>query len=105
MNTPKTRPVPIRRCTACGKQDAKGTMLRVARSSEGLVAVDPKGKAPGRGAYVCPEAACFEQGVRRGRLEHTLKVKLSPEERAKLFEDLKAAASTPLMMARRSSSF
>ena len=77
-------------------------MLRVARSPEGVVAVDLKGKAPGRGAYVCPEAACFDQGVRRGRLEHTLKVKLSPEERAKLFDDLKAAALSRTQLVTRS---
>jgi hypothetical protein len=45
-------------------------MTRVVRRADGSVAVDPSGKAPGRGTYVCDDAACHEpkrlaEGVRR----------------------------------------
>jgi hypothetical protein len=33
-------------------------MIRVVRSADGTVAVDPTGKAPGRGTYLCDRAAC-----------------------------------------------
>ena len=33
-----------------------------------MVVVDPSAGAAGRGAYVCPDAACVEQALIRGRL-------------------------------------
>jgi hypothetical protein len=35
-------------------------MTRVVRSADGSVAIDPSGKAAGRGTYVCDDAACRE---------------------------------------------
>ena len=84
--------VPIRRCAWCGEHEAKGALLRVARSPQGVVALDLKGKAPGRGAYVHAEKSCLENAIAKGRLDHTLKVRLSPEERAQLLSSIHAAA-------------
>jgi predicted RNA-binding protein YlxR (DUF448 family) len=33
-------------------------MTRVVRGADGVVTVDPSGKAPGRGTYLCDQAAC-----------------------------------------------
>jgi hypothetical protein len=33
-------------------------MIRVVRRADGSVAVDHTGKAPGRGTYLCDQAAC-----------------------------------------------
>jgi hypothetical protein len=33
-------------------------MTRVVRRADGSVAVDPTGKAPGRGTYLCDQAGC-----------------------------------------------
>jgi predicted RNA-binding protein YlxR (DUF448 family) len=35
-------------------------MSRVVRSTDGTVALDPGGKAAGRGTYVCDDPACRE---------------------------------------------
>jgi predicted RNA-binding protein YlxR (DUF448 family) len=43
------------------------------RSSSGAVTVDANGRAIGRGAYVCPDAACLERGLARGRLTHAFR--------------------------------
>jgi hypothetical protein len=45
-------------------------MSRLVRRADGSVAVDPTGKAPGRGTYLCDQAACREparlaEGVQR----------------------------------------
>ena len=50
-----------RSVTAAIAQDEmknKKDLIRVVRSPEGDVSLDFKGKKPGRGAYVCPDAAC-----------------------------------------------
>ena len=41
----------------CRTKRPKGELLRVARAPDGSVMLDPAGRAPGRGAYVCREPA------------------------------------------------
>ena len=47
--------VPIRMCVACRRRRPKGELLRILVTEEGFV-IDPSGKRPGRGAYVCPDS-------------------------------------------------
>jgi len=61
----------------------KRALNRIVRSPEG-VAYDPTGKAPGRGAYLCNELACWQKALERGALERALKTKLTSEERIAL---------------------
>jgi predicted RNA-binding protein YlxR (DUF448 family) len=42
------------------------------RSPAGVVAVDPSGKAAGRGAYVCVDTACQLSAITRGTLRRAL---------------------------------
>jgi uncharacterized protein len=46
----------------------------VVRSPAGVVGLDPTGRAPGRGAYVCPEPACREAALKKGALRRALGV-------------------------------
>ncbi len=59
-------------------------MVRVVRTPEGKVVVDPSGKQSGRGAYICPGFDCWEGALKRGSLAHTLKAEISTEDRAEL---------------------
>ena len=43
-------------------------MLRLVSSPTGEVVVDPTGRAPGRGAYVCYDARCFGKSFKPARL-------------------------------------
>jgi predicted RNA-binding protein YlxR (DUF448 family) len=47
--------------------------VRLVRGSDGLVAVDARGEAPGRGAYVCVGPDCLTAGLRRERLAHAFR--------------------------------
>jgi predicted RNA-binding protein YlxR (DUF448 family) len=47
--------------------------VRLVRGGDGLVAVDAKGDAPGRGAYVCGRPECLTVGLRRERLAHAFR--------------------------------
>jgi predicted RNA-binding protein YlxR (DUF448 family) len=45
-------------------------MTRIVRIADATILVDPTGKAPGRGTYLCGQAACREpkalaQGIQR----------------------------------------
>ncbi len=89
---PKVRKIPKRQCVACGSMRAKRDLVRVVRTPAGLVRVDSGGKISGRGAYVCPDAACVERALREGRLGEALERPI-PEEVAQSLCD---AASRPL---------
>ena len=52
-------------------------MLRVVRAPEkdgGGVAVDPTGRANGRGAYICASADCIDKALKQKRFERSLSV-------------------------------
>jgi predicted RNA-binding protein YlxR (DUF448 family) len=87
----KTKHVPMRRCAACGAQEAKGRLLRVVREPDGAVGLDTGGKRSGRGAYLCPNAACLEAGLAKGRIDYVLKRPLAADERQRLRQALEAA--------------
>ncbi len=59
-------------------------MVRVARSTDGAVAVDASGKGPGRGAYLCRQRACWMADSMPSQLSRALKTALTDEERAQL---------------------
>ena len=48
--------IPLRQCVGCREMKPKKELIRVVKSPEGEVSLDFKGKKPGRGAYVCPDA-------------------------------------------------
>ena len=48
-------------------------MVRIVRTPTGEVVIDPTGKAPGRGAYVCRTAECIQQARSGKGLERALK--------------------------------
>jgi hypothetical protein len=80
----RTRPAPPRRlptrsCVACRTARPKRELVRVVRTPEGIVRLDATGRAPGRGAYLCREASCWDAAGRRKALEHALGVSLPAE--------------------------
>lgn len=70
----RPRHVPQRTCIACRSTEAKRGLVRVVRTPEGRVELDPTGKKNGRGAYVHETAACWDGALKPGRLGRALKV-------------------------------
>ena len=75
----KPRKIPMRMCVGCREMKEKKALIRVVRSPEGEVSLDPVGKKPGRGAYVCRSAECLKRALRQKQLERQLDVPLPPE--------------------------
>ncbi len=71
--------IPLRQCLGCREMKPKRELMRVVRSPEGEVSLDFKGKSPGRGAYVCPNAECLKKAVKSKALERALSVAI-PED-------------------------
>lgn len=85
--------IPQRTCVACRTVKAKRELIRLVRISDGSIEVDTSGKKAGRGAYLCRTLECWETGVKRGGVEHTLRTTLTPDNRERL---IKAAEKLPL---------
>ena len=73
------RKIPVRRCVGCNAQKPKKELVRVVRSPDGTVSVDLTGKKAGRGAYLCPSAACLAKARKAKRLERALDTQIPPE--------------------------
>lgn len=68
-----------RTCVGCREEAPKREMLRIARTSAGAVEIDPSGRLPGRGAYVCLNEECVLNAKKRDALSRALKAKVGPE--------------------------
>jgi predicted RNA-binding protein YlxR (DUF448 family) len=84
----KTRKTPVRTCVGCGTSSDKREFVRIVRTPDGHVEVDPSGKLNGRGAYVCANRECFTKARLRRRLDHALKVKLHDDDYVRLQRDI-----------------
>lgn len=79
---------------ACRTIRAKRELVRIVRSPEGTLSVDPRGKASGRGAYLCPEAACLARGLADGAIARALEVTIPAEAAERLKGQLEEAMNT-----------
>lgn len=73
------RKIPLRKCIGCNEMKDKRTLVRIVRNKEGEISVDFTGKKPGRGAYICKDAACLEQAQKAKKIERAFGTKIEPE--------------------------
>jgi len=80
----RVKRIPMRTCVSCRTSKPKRELLRVVRTPEGHVQLDASGKKAGRGAYLCARLSCWENALKRKRLESEFEVAISEEDRAAL---------------------
>ena len=80
--------IPQRQCMGCRERKNKPELIRVVRSPEGTVSLDFRGKAPGRGAYICPNPACLKKAQKSKALERSLEVPIPEEVFARLEQEM-----------------
>jgi len=66
--------IPLRKCIVSGEMRPKKELIRIVRSSEGDVTIDPTGKKSGRGAYVSLDKELILQAKKKNILANHLKV-------------------------------
>ena len=79
---------PGRTCVSCRKKGVKGELVKLADTPAGVV-IDYTEKLPGRGAYVCPEPACIEGGLKEAALSRAFKHKITPPEKGEFMDALR----------------
>ena len=69
----------------------KKELLRVVRTPEGSILIDLTGKKSGRGAYICPAAACLGKARKQRQLERTFECAVDAETYEALEQSVRAA--------------
>lgn len=80
----KTRKIPTRTCIISKEKFPKNELIRVVRTPEGTVVIDPTGKQNGRGAYLKKDLAIIEKAKKGNALSHHLETSI-PES---IFDEL-----------------
>ena len=75
-----------RTCVGCREESRRREMVRIARKPDGDVVIDPSGRVPGRGAYVCAREECVREARKRDALSRALKVRVPSEAYDALLE-------------------
>jgi len=79
--------VPMRRCIGCMKSFPKKQLVRIVAADEGVL-LDPKGIAPGRGAYLCRSEKCAALALKKNAVGRSLKKSINAEEGQKLLQQI-----------------
>lgn len=75
----------------CGEHRPKTELMRIVRSPDGTISLDATGKKSGRGAYICPSAACLRRVRKSRRAEQNLGCEIPDEVWEALAGELEAA--------------
>ena len=77
--------IPMRRCVATFESLPKKELLRIVRTPEGELKVDPTGRANGHGAYLKKDVEAVELAKKKGSLKRALETEI-PDE---FYEEIK----------------
>jgi len=80
----KPKHIPQRSCVACRTAQDKNDLVRLVRTPEGEIVIDPSGKLSGRGAYLCPRPDCLRAAQKRKSLDRALRTTIPAEAWARL---------------------
>ena len=84
------RKIPMRQCLGCREMKPKAELIRIVRSPEGAVTLDLKGRAPGRGAYLCRSSECIKRALKSKALERVFSMKIEENLEEALRQEMEA---------------
>ena len=86
----KNRKIPMRSCVVTREKLPKQELLRIVKTTDGMVLGDVSGKINGRGAYIKKDIAVLEKAIKSKVLERQLETTISDdvyEEIRKIIEN------------------
>ncbi|WP_017471924.1 RNase P modulator RnpM [Amphibacillus jilinensis] len=81
----KNKKIPLRKCIVTQEMKPKQALIRVVKTKDGDVFVDPSGKKNGRGAYVSHDLSVVDQAESSQSIERHFQVKAIKE----IYQDLR----------------
>ena len=92
----KRRRVPQRTCVVCRTTADKRALIRLVRTPDEGVHVDPTGKRNGRGAYLCDDPSCWDRVLASDVLAKALRTTLTDADRERLAQAHPARGERPM---------
>ena len=81
--------IPMRKCLGCNEMKPKKELIRAVKSPEGEISLDLKGKASGRGAYICNDLECLRKARKSRRIDRTFEITIPDDVYNSLEEQIK----------------
>ena len=78
-------------CVGCHEMKPKAELRRVVKAPTGEISIDLKGKASGRGAYICLNQECLAKAEKSKALERALETKIDKEVYERLSSEINGA--------------
>lgn len=78
--------IPMRKCLATGEMKPKKEMIRIVRTAEGEIFVDPTGKKNGRGAYLNLSEEAIQVAKKKKALERQFELEINEQIYSELLE-------------------
>lgn len=75
----KQRKIPMRKCIVSGQMFPKKELVRVVKTKEGEVAIDPTGRQNGRGAYIGLEPDLAVLAKKKRTFDSAFSMKIADE--------------------------
>ncbi|WP_079709485.1 RNase P modulator RnpM [Paraliobacillus ryukyuensis] len=72
----KNKKIPLRKCVITQEMKPKQSLIRIVRTKEGEVFVDPSGKKNGRGTYISKDLTVLQQAKKSNALDRQLQTKI-----------------------------
>ncbi|WAW15640.1 RNase P modulator RnpM [Peptostreptococcus equinus] len=85
----KVKKVPQRKCIACQQRGDKKSLVRIVKTKENEIFLDPSGRANGRGAYVCATEECLNKAIKSKALNRAFKMNVEDEIYNHLIDELR----------------
>lgn len=86
----KQKKIPQRKCIACQERDSKKGLMRIVKTKEGEIFLDPTGKANGRGAYICKDTECLKKAIKTKALNKAFKMEVPDSVYENLLKELES---------------
>ena len=75
----KNRKIPMRSCVVTREKLPKQELLRIVKTTDGLIVADVGGKINGRGAYIKKDIVVLEKAIKSKILERQLETTISDD--------------------------
>lgn len=88
MSQAKKKKTPMRKCVVSGQSLPKKELIRIVRTPEGEILIDPTGKKNGRGAYIALEPELAHQAQAKNIFNRAFEMEIPQEFYQELYDYL-----------------
>lgn len=88
MSQKKQRKIPMRKCVVSGEMHPKKELIRIVKTKEGEIFIDPTGKKNGRGAYIALDPDLAIKAKKDKTFDKAFGIKISDDFYEELYDFL-----------------